>query len=233
MSGTLQVKSAKLEFGTETNPLVLEKINTPRPRISRCVRFNPEARDSTEPVSIDFGKFRGRKERGYDIEQIFLKNLLSNPNLSLNALRLAIWMFMYVHTWVDDQHILIISNNDEVSGMKKLYIGHPRGYMAIHLNLLFVDLLPKLKKMSINFSRTDVIAALQELHDFQYLTVTEINYENSYLGRKERKEKEESKNRVQDKRQPMCLTERCTLVCAVFTRQLFEKNFSGKWTPIL
>ena len=45
---------AKFEFGTEKNPIVLEKINTPRPLISRCVRFNPEARNSSELVSIDF-----------------------------------------------------------------------------------------------------------------------------------------------------------------------------------
>ncbi|WP_156803893.1 hypothetical protein [Alishewanella aestuarii] len=227
------MKTSEFEFGTETNPLVLEKINTPRPRISRCVRFNPEARNSLEPVSIDFGKFRGRKERVYDIEQIFLKNLLSNPNLSLNALRLAIWMVIQIHMWPDEQQIFIISHSDEVSSMNKLCIGHPRGHLAIYLNIEFIDLLPKLKKMSINFTRTDVIAALQELHDFQYLTVTEVKYENSYLGRKARKKEAESKNRAQDIKQPTFLTERCSLVCVTLTKQLYEKNFSGKWTPTL
>lgn len=224
---------AKFEFGTEKNPIVLEKINTPRPLISRCVRFNPEARNSSELVSIDFGKFRGKKESYYSYDQIFLKNLLSNPYLSLNAFRLAIWLDIFVYPDVDDQHFFILRNNEDLPTVKRLYVGHPRGYPQAHDVRYFRELLPELRKMSILMPVTEVITALQELHDFQYITVTEINYENSYLGRKARKEREDLKNREQAKKQPIFLSEKCALVCIVFTRQLFEKNLSGKWAPML
>lgn len=231
------MKTPKLEFGTETNPLILEKINTPRPLISRCVRFNPEARNSSELVSIDFGKYRGKVERGIEKEYAFLKNLLSNPHLSTNALKLGLYFNIYIcdNSCDIDFNFFVLAKNNELLKMKQIFVGNPRTNQFLRCKDVkhFIDLTLELKKLSSNMTKTDVISALQELHDFQYLTVTEVKYENSYIGRKARKKEAESKNREQDLKQPTFLSEQCALVCITLTKQLFEKNFSGKWTPML
>lgn len=210
----------ELRYGTEVNPIRLLKDNSKRLLITRCTRLAPGKEEEQEYV--DLGKIRGQTET--DPFLIYMMNLISNPNLSEKAVRLGAWLYWDFE--IDGEaKIYDITDGSPKPSLKHLgdeifiCVGNPVTGNYEYFDKKFPNLLDKLARVNIRLSRDESIEALTQLHEFYYITATDICRENSFL---ETTETNESLKKIDSSTQ---------LVHINVTTAMKNKSVAGKWLP--
>lgn len=210
--------SDELRYGTEENPIRLLKDNSPRTLITRC----PKLITSDTKNLIDLGKVRGQTD--VDPFQIYTMNLISNPNLSEKAIRLGGWLYWEYEINGEDTIFDLTDSKTKLSlkGIGDdifIYVGNPVTENYELFDKKFTNLIDKLAKVNIRITREESIEALTQLHEFYYITATDICRENSFL---ETTETNESLKKIDSSTQ---------LVHIHITTAMTNKSIAGKWLP--
>lgn len=208
----------ELRYGTEVNPIRLLKDNSPRTLITRCPKLiTPDTKNL-----IDLGKVRGQTD--VDPFQIYTMNLISNPNLSEKAIRLGCWLYWEYEINGEDTIFDLTDSKTKLSlkGIGDdifIYVGNPVTENYELFDKKFTNLIDKLAKVNIRITREESIEALTRLHEFYYITATDICRENSFL---ETTETNESLKKIDSSTQ---------LVHIHITTAMTNKSIAGKWLP--
>ncbi len=169
------------KYGTKENPIRRIQDNLKRELISRCKAICEKGL-ATAP---DLGKIRGSEEYN-DGTYTYITNLITNQQLSSNAVRLG--CFLYIYETSIDELVFDLSNLGTAFRDKNLADGAKDDYIYMVsaktsepevLWLPVKNLLKVLDKAGIMLKKEDLIDCLIELHEFYYITATDICYENS------------------------------------------------------
>ncbi len=121
--------------------------------------------------------------------EIFLLNIISNPHLLKDEIRLAIYLLhrlyasseLFLTIEVLEFDVEVNYGEDGLLHVGKL---NSKRYEEFVLDRMIINLLDELRDLKIKFTSARLIAALKRLHDFGYITITEINLANTYEGQK-------------------------------------------------
>tara|TARA_R110002050_G_scaffold276589_1_gene421830 strand:+ start:10429 stop:11103 length:675 start_codon:yes stop_codon:yes gene_type:complete len=169
-------------YGTQENPIRRIQDNLKRELISRCKDICEEGLE-TAP---DLGKLRGASDYSDD-EYTFITNIITNQQLSHNAVRLGCFLYIYENTGVEEL-VFDLSDFNKKFKDKNLADGTSDDFVYVisaknsqpeMLWLPIKHLLKLLMDAGIMLNKPELIACLIELHEFYYITATEICYENS------------------------------------------------------
>ncbi|WP_215396907.1 hypothetical protein [Rheinheimera oceanensis] len=205
--------SGNLQYGTERNPIRLINDNSPRALFEVCPSLELAILEAVK--GIDLGKVRGRDD--VDLDMAYVLNLISNPNLDDKTVRLGCLLFSD-HQYNFSDVIYDLTNNDEISCLDDvgedglICVGTPRNFSCLEMPLS--SLSKKLAKHGIQMDRSEILRSMKILHEFYYITSTDICYENSYLSK--------STGCVK-------LSDNTRLVNVHITTSMINKCISGKW----
>lgn len=210
--------SDNLRFGSEDNPIRLLNDNSPRELITRCNRI---ARSGTVS-DIDLGKLRGQSD--VDPFMVYVMNLISNPNIDEKTLRLGCWLYSDYQADVEEI-IYDLTDSEEKLTLKKigdedfLYVGNPNTEKYEYFDKSFTNLIKSLAKIHLKFTKPELIKSLTTLHEFYYITATDICYENSYLA-------------TEDTGKSVKKIDATTQLAHIhITTAMTNKSIAGKWEP--
>lgn len=221
-------------YGTEENRIHLTPKTSKRLFSSKCLKLNGSGKETCASPYVDFFKVTSNKVAHWDTAYIPIINFISNPYLSPIAIRVGIWLF--INALDEDDEILIDLTGNRVRNWKS--IGDEGLICFSSSNKVrakyaetsdAIPLLTKLKKEQICTNRDQLVEALFELHHFQYITVTDVSYENSKLGRLENTN--DSNDDVPEKPSELILPQSKFAFLQLNTR-LATHNYSGKWAPM-
>ena len=174
--------SDKLLFGNYLNPIRLLKDNSSR-RLINDMPYLSKAKGVSN--GVDLGKIRGII--GSDSPYTYVLNVISNPNLDALTIRLACFLFDE-----EERHfggkIYSLTSQDKMPSLRGIgefggiCVGSPRTENMTEFETPLPNLLKLLRKFGITMTREQLLNSLVLLHDFYYLTVTDICYENSHVG---------------------------------------------------
>jgi len=210
--------SDDLRFGNEDNPIRLLNDNSPRELITRCHRI---ARSGTVS-EIDLGKLRGQSD--VDPFMVYVMNLISNPNIDEKTLRLGCWLYSDNQANFEDI-IYDLTDFEEKLTLKRmgdedfLYVGNPNTEKYDYFDKSFTNLIKSLAKIHLKFTKSELINSLTTLHEFYYITATDICYENSYLAT-------DSTGKSVKK-----IDANTQLAYIHITTAMTNKSIAGKWEP--
>lgn len=169
-------------YGTVENPIRRIQDNYKRELISRCKDICEEGLE-TAP---DLGKLRGASDYSDD-EYTFITNIITNQQLSHNAVRIGCFLYIYktanfeelVFDLSDFNKKFKDKNLADGTGDDFVYVISAKSSQPEILWLPIKHLLKLLMDAGIMLSREELIASLIELHEFYYITATDMCYENS------------------------------------------------------
>lgn len=206
-----------MRFGTAENPIRLMNDNSKRELIVQCRRLiNQSAKHE-----VDLGKIRGQTDSDPFLN--FVMNLISNPTIADSTVRLGCYLF-WEHETDGMDRIYDITDGSRGVSLKKvgdhdfLYVGNPITGNIENYDKDFPKLCKKIAKVGIKLTQAECLKALIELHEFYYITATDICYENSFLATQE---KGESLKKIDDGTK---------LVHIHLTTAMQNKSIAGKWT---
>ncbi|WP_345853454.1 hypothetical protein [Shewanella algae] len=169
-------------YGTQANPIRRLQDNLKREKISLCKNICEEGLE-TAP---DLNKLRGAADYSNDT-YTFIFNIITNQQLTSNAIRVG--CFLCIHQELNvDEFLFDLSNIGQKFSDKNLAGGYCDDFVHIITAkntvpelywMRFTNLLKLLDNVGIMLTRLEVIDALIELHEFYYITATDICYENS------------------------------------------------------
>lgn len=175
-------------YGTQDNPVRRLQDNLKREKISLCKDICEEGLE-TAP---DLNKLRGAADYSNDTNT-FIFNIITNQQLTSNAIRVGCFLYMHKELSIDE-FLFDLSNIGQKFRDKKLAGGCRDDFVHIITAkktdpelywMEFTNLLKLLDNVGIMLTRLEVIDALIELHEFYYITATDICYENSLKRYKE------------------------------------------------
>lgn len=214
-------------YGTDDNRIILTPKNSTRLHSSRCLKLNGSGKNIAGNEYVDFYKVTSNKVAHWDTAHISTLNFISNPHLSSTAIRVGIWLFIYALD-VNDE-ILIDLTGSRVKNWKSIgdegllcFSSSYKTRAKYAETAEALPLLTKLKKDQICTTKEQLYDALFELHHFQYITVTDVSYKNSRVGRQE--EQNEQGNSLIDPESKFAFIQ--------LNMRLTTHNFSGKWSPM-
>lgn len=167
-----------LGIGTRKNPIKPVPENTLRPLLKKYSITPVNERTELHKLKDDY------------IRKVFLLNVISNPHLSKDESRLAIYLLQKLYA--TSELFLTIESSEEFDAEMNygedgsLYVGrlNSKRHEEFILDRMIINLLDELRALKIKFTSAKLIAALKRLHDFGYITITEINLANTYEGHK-------------------------------------------------
>lgn len=169
-------------YGTVENPIRRIQDNYKRELISRCKDICEEGLE----IAPDLGKLRGASDYSDD-EYTFITNIITNQQLSHNAVRIGCFLYIY-KTANFEELVFDLSDFNKKFKDKNLADGTSDDFVYVIsakssqpeiLLLPIKHLLKLLMDAGIMLSREELIASLIELHEFYYITATDMCYENS------------------------------------------------------
>jgi hypothetical protein len=170
------------KYGTEENPVRRLQDNLKREKIALCQDI---CEDGLE-TAPDLGKLRGANDYS-DGEYTFITNIITNQQLSHNAVRLGCFLYIYENANFEEL-VFDLSEFGKKFRDKNLADGEKEDYVYIvsanksdpeMLWLPTKHLLKLLINAGIMLTRQELIDCLIELHEFYYITATDICYRNS------------------------------------------------------
>ncbi|WP_040552510.1 hypothetical protein [Rheinheimera nanhaiensis] len=230
--------SDNLRYGTENNPIRLIQDNSFREMASRCPRIATGA----GIANIDLGKIRG--DENTDPFLIYVMNLISNPNIDDKAVRLGCWLYsdsqlslgdvIYDLTDIGKRPSLRFLGDEDY-----IYVGNPTTQKYQYYEKKFPKLIKELSDIDIEFTRDELINSISNLHEFYYITATDICPINSFLETKSeihtKKEKQHEKILRSEKYigKQKKVDSSTSLAHIHITTSLTNKSIAGKWTPFV
>lgn len=222
-------------YGTEENRIQLIPKTSKRLFSSKCLKLNGSGKEASASGYVDFFKVTSNKVFHWDTAYIPIMNIISNPYLSSEAIRVGIWLF--IHALEEGDEILVDLTGNRIRNWKSI---GDEGLICFSssnkVRANYADtseawpLVTRLKKEQICASKEQLIDALFELHHFQYMTVTDVSYENSRLGRLE------NASTFSDEYFPETPDElirpHSKFAFIQFNMRLTTHNYSGKWSPM-
>ncbi|RTR40286.1 hypothetical protein EKG38_06105 [Shewanella canadensis] len=154
---------AKEEVGTENNPIRFVQENVKRPKLELNSTLTPNGLGV-----FDFGKYKDVE----DEYNVFFSNLIFNPNFSLEEIRFA--SLVLKSMGLSNEQLFWVRNNEQFrarefgqSGL--LYFTPDEAQIIEPINLPAI-----INKHKLSFTQQEIIAMLNTLHDYYYITCTEI-----------------------------------------------------------
>jgi hypothetical protein len=165
---------AQSSIATENNPTLLTKRLSDRPLLQ-------EHMPSVD--SADLAKYA--KQTTYDNQHVI--NLLSTPTLTLDELKVALFLFergINRDEWIDDEVISIKTNNNKdenIGDNGKIYFKNsPTSKIFFKYPIPKTNLLDLLTKHNITLENSgNILNILARLHNFGFLTLTLVNESSS------------------------------------------------------
>ena len=150
-------------LGSEDNPIRFVQENVKRPKLELNSTLTPNGAGV-----FDFGKY---KEIG-DEYNVFFSNLIFNPNFSLEEIKFA--CLLSKSMVISNDRLFWISDNEQFKAREfgqsgLLYFTPDEAQVIEPINLPAI-----IKKHNLNFTQQEVIGMLNTLHDYYYITCTEI-----------------------------------------------------------
>ena len=155
---------------------------------------------------------------------IYFMNLISNPNINEKTLRLGCWLYADNQAEFGDVIYDLTDANEKlrlkgIGDEDFIYAGNPKTEKFEHFEKPFTNLIKTLAKIHLKFTKQELIESLITLHEFYYLTATDICYENSYLGT------------VETGKSTKKISQQSQLVHVHITTAMTNKSIAGKWLP--
>ncbi|MCL1095859.1 hypothetical protein [Shewanella kaireitica] len=154
---------AKEKVGAESNPIRFVQENVKRPKLELNSTLTPNGSGV-----FDFGKYK----EIVDEYNVFFSNLIFNPNFSLEEISFAALLFNSLA--LSNDELFWISDNEQIklrefgqSGL--LYFTPDEAKVIEPINLPVI-----INKHKLSFTQQEVIAMLNTLHDYYYITCTEV-----------------------------------------------------------
>jgi hypothetical protein len=160
------------KVGTEANPIKLVQENSKRPKLEKYSTLK-----KSDLGTYDFGKYKEIKYKA----DIFNNNLVFNPHLSANEIRLGFLIYELIGK-EDGSVFWLTSGSDSSAGdigdLGFLNIVKTRN-TPFDIVPFEYKCLPKImKSYKLDMTKQEIIAALNTLHDFYFITCTEISEQN-------------------------------------------------------
>ena len=141
-----------------------------------CPEFINFPHESSE--YINFYKLRG------DLSNKFLTNVISNPHLSSLEIKLALYFERLSHTECEgfvcllDKELCRNSIDTFIGEDGFLYYGFPNETQPMFILNASVHLEDVIQQLNLTYDPDEARQAILNLHNFSYITVTEIRWEN-------------------------------------------------------
>lgn len=172
-------------YGNELNPILRLPDSSPRELISRCIDIICKNDDEIASKIPDLGKVRGDSYYAKE-DNIFILNIITNQNLSPDAMRLGCFLSIQDNMFEDLAFDLSPigkkfkdKNIADGETVDYLYIVSHSSHKPDYIDLPCRNILKLLYDSGIIMCRDDLIRAIIELHEFYYITATDICFENS------------------------------------------------------
>lgn len=154
-------------LGTEDNPIRFVQENVKRPKLELNSTLTPNGSGV-----FDFGKYKDITDE-FDV---FFNNLIFNPNFSLEEIRFACLLLKSMA--FSNERLYWISSNEQFKPLEfgqsgLLYFTPDEAQVIEPINIPDV-----INKHKLSFTQQEVIAMLNTLHDYYYITCTEISEGN-------------------------------------------------------
>jgi hypothetical protein len=177
----LNDKKEITQVGSDETPLMARQEKSNRPLINKHLKGTSKV-SGTDVFAFDF------KDLKADGNDYFLVNIIGNKYLSKPGIKVAIFLYNYfiqeeeqLENLCEDGAMFTISSAEE-TGFEYENIGDGVGYFAVcyrkdtsHFETPFQNLVTLLEDIGCEMDHIKILDALQELHDFHYLTMTSIN----------------------------------------------------------
>lgn len=174
-------KKEVAQVGSDENPLTLLQEKSNRPLINKYLKGTSLV-SGTDVWAFDF------KDLKADNNDYYLKNIIGNKYLSKSGIKVALFLYSYfiqdeeqLENLSEDGAMFTISSAKE-TGFEYENIGDGVGYFAVsnrkdisYFETPFQNLVILLEEVGCELDHIKILEALQELHDFHYLTMTSIN----------------------------------------------------------
>jgi len=166
------------KLGTEEDRIQLVPDNAKRKALEDSTGIG-----SSVDVVIDMSKMKAPKQ-AFDL---FLKNLIRNPRLSADEIRLGFLLFDLLENEGAEQSFLVVPASDfhmsQVGADGMLYFNGTRHVSYGFEILEKQSLLDIACQYRLDVERSTLIALLNKLHSFFYITCTEICEQNLAANR--------------------------------------------------
>jgi len=197
------------KIGTESNPIRLVQENVLRPKLVDCSSLT-----LNDQGVYDFGKIKDLVSITLDF---FYHNLILNPNLSASDIQVGFLLYDIL-TWGEGCVFWLVpeceASGDEIGDEGFLITTKPNFDPLIVQSLVNICASYKL-----NYTQDELINCLNILHDFYYITCTEISDINS------------AENRInfEYKNKKVNLTKEAKIVHIRLNSGMDKKNITNKW----
>jgi len=178
-------------LGTETLPLKLTSHGGSEHSKSILINSGDFSthRKSLNSKYMDLPHEKGTFLNFYKVKQelpgAFIKNLITNPNLSALEIKLALYLYECFQAKFPEGGVFILDRGLTVDNIGKfigkdnfLYYSFPseaQPFFDLDFAMHFQSIM---KDMHIEYCESDVRQAILNLHNFSYITVTEVRWPN-------------------------------------------------------
>jgi hypothetical protein len=160
------------KVGTEANPIKLVQENSKRPELEKYSTLK-----KNDLGTYDFGKY---KEIKYKTD-IFNNNLVFNPHLTAKEIRLGFLIYELIGK--EDGRVFWLTSEkdysaDSIGDLGFLHIVKTQNTPFDIVPFEYEYLPDIMKKYKLDMTKQEIIASLNTLHGFYFITCTDISEQN-------------------------------------------------------